>query len=179
MAFKFPNSRVIGIDLSPIQVNPPPDNVRWEVGDADERWTFPPNYFSFVHTTGLLGGISDWRKFFQRAFSGLHPAGWIELKEIPFVWHTENEDRGLLDELPLVECTRMFRRAMKSLGYEVGEEEVAGFKALLEEVGFVDIQETVIKTPLGPWMESAVEKQIGLYHMLNILEAVDGYLMAP
>lgn len=179
MAFKFPNSRVVGIDLSPIQVNPPPDNVRWEIGDADERWTFPPNYFSFIHTAGLLGGISDWRKFFQRAFRGLHPAGWIELKEIPFVWYTENENKAILEELPLVDGARKFRTSMKSLGYGVGEEEVAGFKSLLEEAGFVDVQETVIKTPLGSWMDGAVDKQIGLYHMLSILEALDGYLIAP
>ncbi|TGZ81390.1 S-adenosyl-L-methionine-dependent methyltransferase [Ascodesmis nigricans] len=195
MAHKFPNARVFGLDLSSIQV-PPPVNVRWDIEDANERWIYPPNYFSLIHTRELvshifrtsspqfhtnlflpqLGGISDWRNFFSRSFRCLHPGGWLELQEFPFRLHSANPD--ISPDLPLFRGNQLFRESMAALGYDVSDE-IHNFIEYLTGAGFVDVREEVVQVPIGPWRGSPTEKQIGRYLMLSMCEAAEGHLLAP
>jgi hypothetical protein len=64
---KYPNARVIGNDLSPIQVSPPA-NCSFDVEDAESDWLYPINNFDFIHTRQLLGGITNWPRFFRQAY---------------------------------------------------------------------------------------------------------------
>lgn len=67
---------------------------------------------------------------------------------------------------------------MKSMGYDAADE-VLNFKDYLARAGFVEIEETRIQVPVGPWKNTPREKQIGTYFMLNLMEAAEGYLLAP
>ena len=69
MADKFPNSEVVGIDLSPIQPTWVPPNVKFEVDDIEDDWTFPENHFDLIFSKIMLAGsIGDFRKYFQQAY---------------------------------------------------------------------------------------------------------------
>ncbi|CCX16256.1 Similar to Demethylmenaquinone methyltransferase; acc. no. Q9RRT0 [Pyronema omphalodes CBS 100304] len=173
MAYKFPNTRVIGTDLSPIQVATP-DNCTFEIEDADDNWLYPPNYFSMVHTRNLLGGITNWKRFFDETYRSLHPNGWLELHESPYKIYSNNP---AYTDIPLMRTVTLFSDISARLGRVCGEE-VFGFKALMEAAGFVDVTETRYRLPIGTWPDSTNEKEIGRYNLLNCLDGIEGFALA-
>ena len=67
-ADKHPETEIIGTDLSPIQPQWVPPNVKFEVDDAEQAWTFPDNHFDLIHTRILMGSLRDWDKFLAQAY---------------------------------------------------------------------------------------------------------------
>jgi ubiquinone/menaquinone biosynthesis C-methylase UbiE len=67
-ADEFPHTTVSGTDLSPIQPALVPPNCIFEVDDARDLWTYPANYFDFIHIRGLFGSISDWPQLYKQAY---------------------------------------------------------------------------------------------------------------
>ncbi|KAG7438914.1 Secondary metabolism regulator LAE1 [Fusarium oxysporum f. sp. raphani] len=67
-ADQYPNAEVIGTDLSPIQPDWVPPNVRFELEDATSNWTWSKDSFDFVHMRYLIGAIADWGALFKEAF---------------------------------------------------------------------------------------------------------------
>ena len=57
MADQYPSAVVIGTDLSPIQPTWVPPNVRFEIDDFEEEWTFGRDRFDFVHARLLIGSV--------------------------------------------------------------------------------------------------------------------------
>ena len=46
-----------------------PDNVRFEVDDVeDEEWTWPDNYFDYIHSRFMVASISSWPRLIRKAF---------------------------------------------------------------------------------------------------------------
>ncbi|KAI5848851.1 S-adenosyl-L-methionine-dependent methyltransferase [Tricharina praecox] len=176
MADKFPNARIIGTDLSPIQVAGPV-NCTFEIEDANDEWLYPPNYFSLVHSRFLLGGINDWPTFFSEAYRTLHPGGWLELQDDPGKLYTDNASTPL-STLAITRATSCFSSFLTSQGRASGEE-LFTFDALMRAAGFVDVELTRHNIPLGAWSkESATEQEIGTLNMLSALEGVDAYIFA-
>lgn len=66
-ADEYPSAEVIGTDLSPIQPAFVPPNLRFEIDDASEDWTFPEDHFDLIHIRALYGAISDWPKLYSQA----------------------------------------------------------------------------------------------------------------
>jgi len=67
-ADEFPNTVVLGTDLSPIQPDMVPPNCIFEVDDVRDLWTYPENYFDFVHIRSLFGSVSDWDALWAQAY---------------------------------------------------------------------------------------------------------------
>lgn len=63
-----PSAMVIGTDLSPIQPNFVPPNLKFELDDAQLEWTYEENGFDFVHIRCLMGSINDWAKLYSEVF---------------------------------------------------------------------------------------------------------------
>ena len=74
-ADEHPSSEVVGVDLSPIQPNFIPPNVRFEVDDINKPWTFKDNYFDYVHARSMLGTVPDWTEFWKSAKKYVHSTG--------------------------------------------------------------------------------------------------------
>ncbi|KAF8242002.1 S-adenosyl-L-methionine-dependent methyltransferase [Wilcoxina mikolae CBS 423.85] len=174
MAYKFPNTRVVGTDLSPIQVATP-DNCTFEIEDADDKWLYPPNYFSMVHTRNLLGGITNWQRFFEETYRSLHPGGWVELHETPCKIHSDNPD--IPSDLPFMHTMSLFASTSSRLGRVCGEE-LFVFKDYMATAGFVDITETRYRLPIGPWSSDPTGRELGRYNLLNFLEGIEGFALA-
>ena len=69
MADLYPAAEVLGTDLSPIQPAWVPPNVKFEVDDCEDDWTWPPNHFDYIHAQLLISGsICDKRKYFTQTF---------------------------------------------------------------------------------------------------------------
>jgi SAM-dependent methyltransferase len=66
-ADQYPSAQVIGFDLSPIQPNWTPPNVRFEVNDAcDPDWGYRKNGFDFIHVRAMYGSVAEWPAFYQQ-----------------------------------------------------------------------------------------------------------------
>lgn len=69
IADKYPEAQVIGIDLSPIQPDWVPPNVKFEIDDIEDDWTWPKNHFDIIYSQLMLAGsIAKFRKYFTQAF---------------------------------------------------------------------------------------------------------------
>ncbi len=90
MADQYPDSLVIGTDLSPVQpiwYEMPqrsnssdykllsadyyrvPDNVRFEIDDIEAKeWSWPDHYFDYIHSRYMCASISSWRRLVRKSF---------------------------------------------------------------------------------------------------------------
>lgn len=69
MGDQYPESTVIGTDLSPIQPSWVPENVHFEIDDVeDKEWTWPDNHFDYIHSRFMVASISSWPRLIRKAF---------------------------------------------------------------------------------------------------------------
>lgn len=64
----YPDCEVIGNDLSPIQPTWVPSNVKFEVDDIEDAWTYEKESFDYIHIRMLNGGIKKWEALLQKCF---------------------------------------------------------------------------------------------------------------
>lgn len=65
----YPAAEVIGIDLSPIQPDWTPPNVKFEVDDVEDDWTWPENHFDVIHEQLLIAGcLANVKRYFEQVF---------------------------------------------------------------------------------------------------------------
>lgn len=65
----YPSAEVFGCDLSPIQPDWVPPNVKFLVDDIEDSWTWPDNHFDLIFSRLLVSGsIIDKKKYFTQAF---------------------------------------------------------------------------------------------------------------
>jgi cyclopropane fatty-acyl-phospholipid synthase-like methyltransferase len=76
-----PETRVIGIDLSPTQPQFVPPNLTFEIDDLEETWTFN-HPFDFIFARMTVGAFADSSRFFQQSLEHLSPGGWVECMDI-------------------------------------------------------------------------------------------------
>lgn len=62
-----PEAEVVGNDISPIQPSWVPGNLKFEVDDVEEDWTYEDGYFDYIHMRSLSGSIVDWPNLLKNA----------------------------------------------------------------------------------------------------------------
>jgi ubiquinone/menaquinone biosynthesis C-methylase UbiE len=138
MADQHPNADVIGTDISPIQPSWVPPNVRFEIEDCTQEWTYPADHFDYIHMRYLYGSISDWGSLFQEAFRSCKPGGWVESYEASP--RMESDDGSVTETSAMNEWGKFFIEGGKKLGRPFTLIEDDTQKKCMEEAGFVDIQ---------------------------------------
>ena len=69
-ADNYPNWKVLGTDLSPIQPSFIPPNCKFELEDFEQEWTFrEEEQFDYIHIRYLVGTVRDWKSFLQKCFA--------------------------------------------------------------------------------------------------------------
>ncbi|KAL0929489.1 uncharacterized protein CTRU02_215655 [Colletotrichum truncatum] len=91
----YRSAAVTGIDISPIMPQEVLPNVRFEIDDFNEPWTFKPNSFDYIHIRFLTGSIKDWESIVEQAYHCLEPGGILESSEPSFL--VERDD-GTVNE---------------------------------------------------------------------------------
>jgi SAM-dependent methyltransferase len=169
MADRNPQATVVGIDLSPIQPGWLPQNCQFYVDDAEQvPWDFAEP-FDVVHLRCMEGCFSNWAKVYQEAFASLRPGGMIEnqSQECWVYSHDQEVPHGVMDWQTLV------IRASRSYGRDMGLS--AQHRRLVENAGFVDVEEVVMKVPLGPWARQF--KDIGEINLGCAIDAIESYTL--
>ncbi|KAH6719682.1 methyltransferas-like protein [Leptodontidium sp. MPI-SDFR-AT-0119] len=173
-ADEHPNTEVIGTDLSPIQPSLVPPNCRFEIDDATDEWTYPTNYFDFIHIRALFGSIQDWTALYAQAFKHLKPGGWIEHVEGSI--EIKCDDGSLAADNPLRTFTDLFAQAGAINGQIFNVTDIMMPK--IREAGFVNTVEQVFKVPLGGWPADVKLRELGQWALLGFDTGLEGYSLA-
>ncbi|KAF3798890.1 putative methyltransferase tdiE [Colletotrichum gloeosporioides] len=168
------DAEVIGVDLSPSQPQFVPSNVRFEIDDIEEPWTFNEP-FDYIHSRMMKGSIRDWKKFIQSCFDNLTPGGYLELNDIDFFPKTD--DDTIPKDSKLMRAFSLCFEALEKLGSPF--EEVNHFESMLTEIGFEDVNVKRFKWPTNPWPQDKKYKKLGEWNNENLSPNLDGLLMAP
>ncbi|KAF4490460.1 Phosphoethanolamine N-methyltransferase 3 [Fusarium agapanthi] len=175
-ADEHPNTAVIGTDLSTVQPDWVPPNLKFEIDDCTKPWTWDANTFDFVHMRYLFGAIRDWTSLFKEAYNAVKPGGWVESCESEPMTHSD--DGTVKDDGSTAlggTWDKMFIEGGKATGCSLSVlTEDLQMKAM-KEAGFVDIQETFYKIPFGSWPKDPKMAEIGQYAKLSLESDLVGY----
>ncbi|KAI0405260.1 S-adenosyl-L-methionine-dependent methyltransferase [Xylaria palmicola] len=168
-ASQYPDTEVIGTDLSPIQPVYLPENCKFEIDDAEDEWTFNEP-FSFIHGRALMSCFDDPARVVKQAYESLEPGGMIEFQDalFPMYWIGEPPRESALyrwNEL-LMEGVRRIGRSWSN---------VVNYPRYFEEAGFVDIVDRRFYWPTSPWAKGKYFKTVAMYFqedMISGLEAI-------
>ncbi|KAF6825454.1 hypothetical protein CPLU01_10248 [Colletotrichum plurivorum] len=169
-----PDAEVLGIDLSPSMPEFVPPNVRFEIDDLEEDWTFSKP-FDYIFSRMMNSSINDWARFIQQAYDNLEPGGYFELQEPDLVPHSD--DGTLTPECPLSKCINLMYDASVKLGRPY--QEIPPLVKLMEEAGFVDVKMNVFKWPSNGWPRDPKYKELGIWNNANFCNGFEGFCMAP
>ncbi|KAM0296006.1 hypothetical protein ACHAPM_010510 [Fusarium culmorum] len=167
---EHPSSVVIGNDLSPIQPDWVPPNVRFIIDDVEADWVDPVPY-DYIHCKYMAGSIKDWPRLINQAYANLKPGGWIELHETANTLYSE--DDSLQPDNALVEMMEHLTVACEKIGRTM--DPAPSFKQWVKEAGFESVKEEKFKLPIGPWPKDERLKEIGTLMGINMIEGVAAF----
>lgn len=136
-----------------------------------EDWYYTRK-FDYIHTRVTLGCWSNMKtQIIRKAFDNLQPGGYFEAQELLCL--PECDDGTLRADSALLKWVM----EMKSASEEADRMLFLGdqLKTWLEEVGFVDVHETVIRIPVGGWPSGRAMKQLGQMWLRNVLSGLSGF----
>ncbi|KAI3544998.1 TAM domain methyltransferase [Colletotrichum filicis] len=168
-----PESEVYGVDLSPIQPEFTPPNVRFEIDDVDEDWTYSQP-FDYIHSRFMTGAITDWRKFFKSAYDNLNPGGWFEVQDADI--NPQSDDNTFPKDCALAEYVKLLQEGATKAGCDYVD--IPGLSHIMTEVGFTDVSVQMFKWPINPWAKEPRYKKLGLWTQDNFGSALQGLCMA-
>ncbi|KAE8150574.1 S-adenosyl-L-methionine-dependent methyltransferase [Aspergillus avenaceus] len=175
MAEDFPNSEIVGTDLSPIQPNWAPPNCTFMIDDAESDWAFSKDEaFDYIHARVMGGGIGDWQRFLEQTYEHVKPGGWVEMQEYEAWIHS---DDGTHEQATVImEWQQKIDEASRKFGKKMNV--AAQLKGWMEQVGFINVQDDTYKAPVGSWPKSPRLKEIGRVSKVTVWEAIEPYTLA-
>ncbi|EXJ62027.1 hypothetical protein A1O7_02460 [Cladophialophora yegresii CBS 114405] len=175
VAQRYPNAEVIGFDTihHPLSVEP---NCSFIVQDVTDDWVLdnPDMLFDLVHIRNLFVGVKDWKPVYQQCFEKMRSGGWIEQYEIEINAKTDDPNEPADSSMIM-----KLRHTAEDMARTTGRDFHISMKMkhLIEEAGFVDVQEQKVKLPLGPWASDPKLKDIGRFFERFYKTGLQGWLM--
>ncbi|RDW73611.1 S-adenosyl-L-methionine-dependent methyltransferase-5 [Coleophoma crateriformis] len=158
-ADEHPEAEVIGVDLSPIQPLFVPSNVKFQIDDVEEEWTYSSK-FDFINVRMMTGH--------------LNPGGYVEISDI--IFPITADDGTLSKESALARWSDLMLKASLSLNRSL--ESAKMYRKLLEGAGFTDLEETEYKWPQNRWPRGKRFKELGMWTLENISTGLEGLSLA-
>ncbi|KAK4032859.1 S-adenosyl-L-methionine-dependent methyltransferase [Parachaetomium inaequale] len=164
---QYPNTRVRGVDASPVQPVWVPPNVDFLVDDCEQgEWL--DQDVDFVHFRFMTIVLKDVRGVLRRAYESLKPGGWVELQEL--CAEVLCDDGTMPDNDPVKYMYELAQRAFTKFDMNVTLPK--DLEHLLLEAGFESIQCVVKKVPIGGWARDKKLRVIGTYQKM----VVEGFM---
>ncbi|KAF4500228.1 hypothetical protein FAGAP_3561 [Fusarium agapanthi] len=174
-ADSFPDAQVIGTDVSPIQPGWIPPNLRFDIEDCTQEWTFAPNSQDYIHFRWLVGSIVDWGQLFKEAYRCLKPGGYIESHEA--LSRMDCDDGTITDKSAMHQWGKFFVEGGKKIGRSFTIVEDGVQRSAMEKAGFVNLEERDFKVPIGGWPKDSKMKEIGKYAQATLEQDIEGYVL--
>ncbi|KAL8952043.1 MAG: hypothetical protein Q9222_002030 [Ikaeria aurantiellina] len=167
-----PNAQIIGTDLSATQPSWVPPNVKFEIDDCEEPWTFREK-FDIIHGRYLAAAIKDWPRLVSQAFEFTKPGGYTEFQDYDLVYYSE--DGTLTDGLAVQEWITTLLQASRDFGRDpCPGPKLEGY---MRDAGFKDVQSFKYKIPIGPWPKDKHLKTVGSWNLLQIEEGLEAFTL--
>ncbi|KAI1767081.1 S-adenosyl-L-methionine-dependent methyltransferase [Hypoxylon sp. FL1150] len=176
MGDEYPEAEILGIDLSPIQPLWVPRNVQFLVDNVEEEWVQPANSLDYIHSRQMAPTIRDWPRIIAEAYKALKPGGWLEIQDLKCVVQCDDDTLREGDLCALYAKTLTQALSMLNIDY-IGA--VENYPRWIREAGFVNVQEVVLKAPLGTWPKDPQQAKIGLYNRNMIYDGLHGFSIKP
>ncbi|KAI0885946.1 S-adenosyl-L-methionine-dependent methyltransferase [Annulohypoxylon maeteangense] len=177
MGDTYPSANVLGLDLSPIQPQWVPPNVRFMVDDVESPWLHPKNHFDYIHSRHMIMAIKDWDKLLRTSYEHLKPGGWIELQEIH---HFPASSNGTLaSDHPVAQYWQYVDEGLINLGVSFRTSNEGRIAAAMRECGYVNVTERVFHIPIGTWPKNKTLKSVGLYWKTILLDGIQAIALGP
>jgi SAM-dependent methyltransferase len=145
-ADEHPGCDVLGTDLSPIQPTWVPPNAKFYIDDAEADWVYSPaEAFDFVHCRTMAGSITDWDRLIQQTHAHLVPGGWAEFQEPLALF--ECDDGTLANAEDISRWQDLCQEAASGIKKDIRVGNT--IKKRMEDAGFVDVSEKVVKVRLA------------------------------
>ncbi|KAF4611378.1 hypothetical protein G7Y89_g15635 [Cudoniella acicularis] len=177
MCDKYRTAEVHGIDLTMIQPQFIPEALTFTKRDFESPWNgLGLDSWDLIHMRMLNGSVSNWPDLYAKVFRHLKPVtGWLEHVEIDLV--PRCDDGTLAPTSQLVNWARYVLDAtlIQNMPLAYNTET----RSMLEKVGFVNIQEQVIKVPFSPWPTDPHLKDIGRWYNLGLTQGLEALTLAP
>lgn len=170
---QFPNAEVIGTDISPIQPTWVPPNVKFSIDDCLLEWTWPENYFNFVHIRAMYGSIPDYGALYKKAFRHIAPGGWLQSLEMDV--KIESDHVNIPEDHIFNQWADLFYQGGEKTGRTFTISHGHKMKELMEEAGFVGIVEKKVKVPLHGWPKDQRLQHAGYLAQLALDQSLDGF----
>ncbi|KAI9679520.1 MAG: hypothetical protein M1817_005542 [Caeruleum heppii] len=173
VADEYPSAVVTGTDLSPIQPRWVPPNVKFEVDDVEQEWTYNDDHFDLIHTRIMNGSIRNWPVLFQRI--KCKPGGWVECQELDVDARTD--DGSLPKDSYIKKWCENQQAAAKIAGVTL---RISGdiLKEQMMQAGFTNIVIRNFRLPIGPWAAEEQKREIGAAQLVAMLEGIQGLTLA-
>ncbi|KAH8722783.1 S-adenosyl-L-methionine-dependent methyltransferase [Phaeosphaeriaceae sp. PMI808] len=170
-AEEFTGATITATDLSPIQPTWVPPNVKFEIDDAEQQWTWPRDFFDLVHIRTMTACIRDWDKLFMQAYRHTKPGGYIELQEMDYLGMIQSTSRN--PGTFFLSWSTQQGAAGRKAGIEL-RTSVQFLTTGLTRAGFVDARVFEFKLPIGPWAKQKRLRDAGLLQLSAMLEGIEG-----
>ena len=172
MGDEYPDAEIIGTDLSPTQPSWVPANVKFEVDDVEEPWTFQEK-FDFIHARYLAAAIVDWPKLVVQAFRNTKPGGWAEFQDFDPTYYSD--DGSFKEEQNLHKFITIFNDAAKSFGRD--SKPGPQLEGWMKDAGFENIVCEKFRLPIGPWPKDKHLKTIGAWNLVQLEDGLEGFVL--
>ncbi|KAK3332960.1 S-adenosyl-L-methionine-dependent methyltransferase [Cercophora scortea] len=179
IADKYPNARVTGVDLSPIQPAWAPPNVSFYIDDIEDEW-LNGRGFDLVHARHVTPFVRDIPALLRKAYDHMAPGGWIELQDLGHEAHCddlsmpENNEDYPVNHFLDTSC-EVWADAAHGADLRVAPK----LGCMLEEAGFVNVSCKTFKVPIGTWPKQPKLRTVGTYMQLAIDLAIPALCRAP
>ncbi|KXH65901.1 hypothetical protein CSAL01_12986 [Colletotrichum salicis] len=164
---------IVGNDLSPIQPQWVPPNVKFIIDDVELDWAEPEQY-DYIHCRYMAGSIKDWPRLVNQIYENLKPGGWVEFQESANTLYSE--DGSLKPDNDMVQMMNGLMEACEKIGTTM--DPAPSFKRWTEQAGFQKVIEQRFKLPIGSWPKDARLKEVGTLMGVNFLEGVEAFTAA-
>jgi len=172
----YPNTKVIGTDLSPIQPTWVPENVEFRIDDLEKEWIFEDNTFDLVHDRLCSGlAIKNWPSYLAEAFRTTKPGGWTESQEFDLV--AKCDDGTVPEDGAIVKWHTLFAQAALTAGINM-RVNVAELEQHYKDAGFINVQSVEFKLPMGIWSRDPVLREVGALAWGGLMEGISGLSLA-
>ena len=125
----------------------------------------------------MAGALSDWPLLIQNAFSNLNANGYIELQDVETLTCDDETFRLYPPSCLLAEWWGTMLNIFRMCGKRMDAS--ADHSIWLQEAGFVDINEKILKWPINRWPRDRQMKEIGTWSLANTLDALEAMSIAP
>ncbi|KAJ5987604.1 Secondary metabolism regulator laeA [Penicillium sp. IBT 35674x] len=175
VANKYPDSFVVGTDLSPIQPTNRPKNCDFHAPfDFEGPWAMGEDSWDLIHLQMGSGSVQSWPSLYRRIFDHLRPGAWFEQVEIDF--EPRCDDRSM-DGLALRHWYNALKHASEERNRPIAHSSREAIRNL-QDAGFTEIDHQIVGLPLNPWHKDEHERKVARWYNLAMSESIEALSLA-